>query len=713
LTLGILVTTIQPTIYRARAALEIQDLSENFMNLKDQDPTASAATGATPESYFLTQIKILQSRTLIERVVAKLHNRPVPSTAQPDSRPPWTYVRELFHRSAPSGAERQLFVESVSDHVTVRAPAQTHIVEVFFDSEDPRLAADFANALVQEFVTYSREMRWESAQKTVDWLTIQLGEMKTKLEASEAKLQDYAQSAGLSFTDEPQHLGELKLRQLQDEASRAQADRAEKQSRYELAESRTPEALPAALEDGTLKEYRLKLTDLEQELADLSSTLTPEHYRVRRVQAQIAQLRAAIEQEQQNILTRSANDYAAAKRREALLAQAYIEQAKVVSDQAQKAITYNTLRHEVETNHQIYSALLQRIQQAGLASAMRAGNILIVDTADPPLLPYRPSLFLNSSIGLLCGTFFAFGFVMLRERFDASFRDPGLAPLHLNLPELGIIPRFEGRDGRQIARSTGKSAALTLFRLAGARVQNDPLVADSFRATLTSILLPGLDHKTPRAIVVTSPNPGAGKTTVTGHLGIAAAEMGLRVLLIDGDLRRPRLHEVFHLASSWGLSDLLCQAGELGTIPLPQLALQTQFQRLFILPSGLSVANATQLLYSQRMVNLLLRMKGEFDLVLIDAPPMVHLADARVLGRLADGVILVLRAGQTTRMAAGQACERLAEDGTRIVGTILNSWDFDRASGLGYGDLKNVYANGSESAYPKDEVSALVDSTNG
>ena len=714
LTLGLLVTAVQPTIYRARAALEIQDLAENFMNLKDQDPTTSGATGATPESHFLTQLKILQSRTLIERVVAKLHDHPAASAARskPVSRWTWNYVRGLLRRPDPLDGDRQHTVESVMDRVTVRAPAQTHIAEVFFDSEDPGLAADFANTLVQEFVTYSREMRWESAQKTVDWLTIQLGDMKTKLEASEARLQAYAQSAGLSFTAEPQHLAELKLRQLQDEVTRAQADRADKQSRYELAESRTTEALPAALEDGTLKEYRLKLTDLEQALADLSSTLTSEHYRVRRVKAQIAQLKTAIQQEQQNVLTRSANDYAGAKRHEALLTHAYAEQAKIVSDQAQKAIHYNTLRHEVETNHQIYSALLQRIQQAGLASAMRAGNILVVDTADPPLLRYRPSLFLNSAVGLCCGVFLAFAFVMFRERLDTSFRDPGLAPLHLNLPELGIIPCFGEGDRRQIVVSTGKGAALTFFRLAGARVQNAPLVADSFRTTLTSILLPDLDRKTPRAIVVTSPDPGAGKTTVISHLGIAAAEMGLRVLLIDGDLRRPSLHEIFHLTSSWGLSNLLCPGLDLDTPPLSQLALQTKFQRLFVLPSGLSVTNATQLLYSQPMVDLLRRMKGEFDLVFIDAPPMVHLADARVLGRLADGVILVLRAGQTTRMAAAQACERLAEDGTRIIGTILNSWDFNRASGQGYDDLQKVYARGPESSYPRDETPAfLVDST--
>jgi capsular exopolysaccharide synthesis family protein len=413
-------------------------------------------------------------------------------------------------------------------------------------------------------------------------------------------------------------------------------------------------------------------------------------------------------------LTRSANDFTAAKRREDLLTQAYGEQAKVVSDQEQKAIQYNTLRHEVETNHQIYSALLQRIQQAGLASAMRAGNILVVDTADPPLLPYRPNLFLNAAIGLCCGAFLAFGLVMLNESFDASFRDPGLSPLHLNLPELGIIPRFGGGDGRQIVISTGKGTALTLSRLAGARVQNDPLVSDSFRATLTSILLPDLDRKMPRAIVVTSPDPGAGKTTVTGHIGIAAAEMGLRVLLIDGDLRRPCLNEVFRLSSSWGLSDLLLSGLDLDTTPLSQLALQTQFQRLFILPSGLSVTKATHLLYSQRMADLLRRMKGEFDLVLIDAPPMVHLADARVLGRLADGAILVIRAGQTTRMAATVASERLAEDGTRIIGTILNSWDFDRDAGLGYRDLQKAYARGSESASPRDEAPALiVDSTHG
>ena len=694
LVLSLMVGLAQHRVYRARTSLEIQDLGENFLNLKDQDPTVSPSGGAT-ESYLQTQIKILQSQGLIEQVVTKLslYHGPISSGQKSFS----NSLRAFVHGPYPPDADRQRFINDISNRLTVRAPSQTHIVEVFFDSDDPKLSANFANALVQEFVTYSRQMRWESSRKTVDWLTIQLDEMKTKLEASESQLQDYAHAAGLVFTGDSEHLAELKLRQLQDELAQAQADRADKQSRSELTQSHATEALPSVLEDGTLKEYRVKLADLQREFANLSSTLTPEHYRVRAIEAQIAQLETDIKMEQQNILTRSANDYEGARRREALLSEAYAKQLDVVSSQAQKAIHYSTLKHEVDTNNQIYGALLQRIQQAGLASAMRSGNILIVDTAAPPTEPYSPNLPLNSAIGLFCGTFFAVGAVLLSERLNTSFHDPGVAPMYLKIPELGVIPRLkDGMPGRLTA--SGTSSALTLrgaMRVGGV---DRALFVESFRNVLTSILLPSPDGKIPKIIVVASPEPGAGKTTVTAQLGIAAAEAGRRLVLIDGDLRRPQLHEALSVSSSWGLSDLLQSELDLDAAPFSDLALETAIPRLFVLPSGSMLEKPNQLLHSQRMSDLLRRITREVDLVLIDAPPIIPIADARILGHLSDGVILVLHANHTTRHAASAACERLEEDGTRVLGTVLNSWKLRQDQASGYGDLYKSYGRSSSSS---------------
>jgi receptor protein-tyrosine kinase len=200
-------------------------------------------------------------------------------------------------------------------------------------------------------------------------------------------------------------------------------------------------------------------------------------------------------------------------------------------------------------------------------------------------------------------------------------------------------------------------------------------LAEAYRATLTSILLPTLHGQGPRVLVLTSPEAGAGKTTVTSNLGMATAEIGRRVLLIDADLRRPRLHRLFEIPNSFGLTDILRITTPLEEIPVNQLVRQTKIPGLCLVPSGPTTDGLTSLLYSPRLTEFLERVAKEFDLVLIDAPPMLYFADARVLGRHSDGVILVLRSGQTKRDAAILARQRFDEDGTCVLGTILNSWD--------------------------------------
>ena len=211
------------------------------------------------------------------------------------------------------------------------------------------------------------------------------------------------------------------------------------------------------------------------------------------------------------------------------------------------------------------------------------------------------------------------------------------------------------------------------------------LIAECARTTLTSILLPNQDAELPHVVVLTSPSLGDGKTTVACNLSTAVAEIGRKVLLIDGDLRRPRLHKVFGVPNTWGLSDLLWRDTPLETTPISQMLHPTEVSWLCLLPAGSCGVPPTNLFYSPRMSRLMARLRREFEMIMIDAPPMIHLADARVLGRLADGVILVVRAGQTTTESARSAIQRFAEDGTRVIGTVLNSWDPRTTGTYGYG----------------------------
>jgi capsular exopolysaccharide synthesis family protein len=357
-----------------------------------------------------------------------------------------------------------------------------------------------------------------------------------------------------------------------------------------------------------------------------------------------------------------------------------------MSEQAAKVAHYNILKREVDTNRQLYDSMLQNVQQAGMTSALGASNIRVVDSAVPPSRPYKPSVALNSALGLLAGAFFGIAFVVVQERADRSIQGPGDTALYLDVPELGAIPSAKAEQSRLFAyyqngkalgnkkSENGKPSPVELVT----SYKKPSLIADSFRATLTSILYSGENGDRPRVIVITSANPGEGKTTVASNLALALAEISQSVLtqsvlLIDGDMRRPRLHEIFGVPNRWGLTDLL--DGKTPPNGCEGMVFKTGFRNLSLLPSGSTAINTAALLHSPRALELLNRMRGEFHTVIIDTPPVLHMPDARVLGRFSDGVVLVVRSAQTMRDAAVAANQRLAADGTRVIGTILNQWD--------------------------------------
>jgi succinoglycan biosynthesis transport protein ExoP len=684
---GLIFSLFQTPLYRAVTSLQVDDLNENFQNLKDQDPTSG---GGAAESYFQTQIKVLQSRDMLERVITKLHM--ADRIAEDDKKSFWSkWTRRRTEDERLSAVHEEELMRDVQQHLTVQAWGTTRLAEIYYEDRDPQLAADFANTLVTEFISQSRESRWEATQGTAEWLTGHLNTLKKNLEISENQLQDYARSSGLVFTSQNGNVADQKLQQVQEELSKAQSILTEKQANYEMAKDNPVESLPATLDDPTMRDYRQKLTELQRQHAELSSTLTPEHYKVRKVEAEIAELQQALEKERGNIQRRAADEYQAAQRRERLLARSYDEQARTVSDVNGKSIRYSTLKHEVDTNRQLYDALLLRVKQAGLAAAMRSSNVLVVDAAKPPVFPYRPNFKVNAALGLLSGLFLGVAFVLVSERLNRSIESPGLSPSYLNLPELGVIPMAEDSRRRLDWFPAASAPTLQMTPLpknGHAPVKAHSPISEAYRGALSSILLPTLNGAGRQIIVITSPEAGAGKTTVTSNLGVATAETGRRVLLIDADFRRPRLHRVFDMPNSTGLTDLLRLNTPIETTPLKSLVQATKIPGLSLMTSGPTTNSPSTLLYSPRLVEFLERMGREFDVVLIDAPPMLQFADARVMGRYSDGVILVLRAGQTKWEAAMLACQRFDEDRTRVLGTILNSWD-----------LKNHYRSAYSDAY--------------
>lgn len=682
--LGILaalaLTAVQTPIYQARTIIEVQSLTETSL-----EPLGDSARtpGHTPESYLQTQARILASASVRSRVEARMQRE---QTVPYEAPARFAAIRRAL-RMAPAKAEAAGAGRLPHVSVQVKPYEHTRLIEVLCDAPDPEIAARYANTLTDEYVEYYLEARWNAAERATQWLTAQLDKLRVRLRESENKLQAYSRGAGLVFTSERHNVEQERLAQIQAELSRAQADRVMKQSAYEIAAASPPDSVPQVLDHGRLGTYQAQLADLRRQLAELTSEMTPAHYRVARVQSQIKDLEDTFRRERDNIMARIRNEYNAAVRRETVLAASYNRQARLVSEQAGKTVNYDILRREVESNRKLYDELLERVQGAGLASAMRASNIRVVDPAIPPSSPYRPNIYRNLAMGLFSGLLLAVGLIVAADHINRSLKAPGETPYHLKVPELGVIPegsspgvRSVHDPGRLLTGGGEEPADMALVTW-----QDRPsLMAESFRSTLASILVSDFDGRRPKVILVTSAGRGEGKSSTVCNLGIALAEINQKVLLLDADMRKPHIHHVFNAPNTWGLSDLLREKTPLEDMPLEALARETEIAGLYILPSGTGAVSIANLLYSNRTAELIDRLRLEFDMVLIDTPPMLYIADARVLGRLADASILVVRAGRTTRDAALNAKQRLEDDRIPVLGTILNGWDPRSKTRYGY-----------------------------
>jgi polysaccharide biosynthesis transport protein len=586
--------------------------------------------------------------------------------------------------------------------VRVHASGQTRVIEVTVDSVDPRVAADFANTFAVEFIDENIEGRWKMSVHTGDWLDSQLRSTRNQLEESEAKLQAYARSTGLLFTGGGESKGstnvsEDKLRQVQQSLSAATADRVAKQSRYEMARAGPPEGLPDLLNDGTLDEYRSKLTELRREIADLTALYTADYPKVKRLEAQLHSVESSFGRQRAAILDRIKNEYDETVKREDLLTAEYVNQARTLTGENEKAIRYSILKRDVDSNWQLFDAMLQRIKEAGVVAALRASNVRVLDGAKIPLSPYKPTPIPDAGVGLFAGLFLGVIVAVVRERADRSFRGPGQTTLWLNVPELGIIPDKKhnsakcfydpGKPGRKEhalpehkAKSTTGLAICDGPELISLH-RKSSMMAEAFRIMLPHVIFSNHDRNGLKSIVLTSANPAEGKTTIACNLAIALAEIGKRVVLIDADLRRPHLHKVFGLDNEFGLCSVL-QGGWTSIKSVGQMGYTgcsvAISENLCVLPSGPVVHDVGKVLFAERMRDLFTTLKEEFEIVLIDAPPVFQFPDARVLGRMADGVILVVRAGHTTREVALTALRNLTDVQCRILGTILNHWDPNR-----------------------------------
>ena len=684
-TIGLFATLKEKPVYRARVLVEIQKENPDIPTLQELFQVESIS-----DTYLETQYRILKSENLARRVIADLKLDRLTEFYQPAFW--WTRPKQEASLSPAVDAGGNVSPESVidnevlkkfQDRLDVEPLKRSRLVEVSFESNDRNLAAQVVNTLAATYIQQNLEARWQASQKASEWLSQQLLGMKSKLEKSEDDLQQYARDNGLLFLETDKGTSEnivtQRLRQLQEELTKSQADRYEKESLYLLVQQGDFASLPGVFNNKLMQDLTEKLAELERERSRLTSIFNPDYPQVKEIQSQIDESQTTLSGERERAAKAITNDYRAAVGRENMLQQAFKDQQREADLIAEKSVQYNILKREADTNKQLYVGLLEKLKETGVSTSMKATNIRVIDPAYPPKKPDSPRIPLNLSLALLLGLSLGIGAAFLQEHLDNSFKTAGEIERFLQLPALASVPAIESSTNgnghglyaraRHLANDKHRSTSIvpSWNRIEG-NGQNTPL-AEAFHELRTSVLLSTAKHP-PRTLLVTSAKGGEGKTTVAANLAVSLAQLGEKVLLIDADLRRPSLHKFFGVANTSGLVNFLT-----GSPDWRSLLSQAAPIGLFVMPSGPVPPNPADLLSSEYMPLLIREATKEYKFVVLDSPPLLNLADSRVLATLVDGVILVVGGGITPRELVHRAYASAVDAGSHVLGATINFAD--------------------------------------
>ena len=700
-TVVLIATLKQRSVYRAQVLLEIQKENPDIPTIKELYELEEVS-----DAYLRTQYSILASESLARRVIDQLDLQ----TLSEFNSPSWWHVWPLTRkRSAvqtfavsrvPEVRDRglsQQVLERFQSRLLIDPVNRTRLVAIRFDSHDPELAARVVNTLAADYVDQSLEARWEATQKASDWLSQQLVGVKAKLESSEDELQSYARRNGLVFleTDKgaSENVANERLQQLQDQLTKAQVERYEKEALYRLVQTGESGALPGVFQNKLIQDLSERLAEFKREYAQLSTTFNPDYPRVKEIQSQIDDIEASLAEERKRAADSIVNDYSAAVRRENLLQEGLEEQQKQVNLIAERSVQYNILKREVDTNKQLYEGLLQRLKEAGVSAGLKASNIRIVDSAEPPAKPVEPKTPLNLAVALFLGLGLGICTALFQERMDDTLKGDDDIERLVGLPSLALIPIVpaSNRDQHGIHKflpgdktlmlkgdGTGKNSRSSWHRIDRDGIQHPPLV-EAFRSLRTSVLLSTPDRP-PSSLLVTSAQPAEGKTTVACNLAISLAQLGHRVLLVDADLRVPSLHKLFGIGGSVGLVSYLTGQQDWRTAVRPSGSLG-----LDLLVCGPVPPNPSELLSSQSMGALIRSAIAEYKFTILDSSPMLALADSRILAPLVNGVLLVAKCGITSREHLHHAQSGIRGVDGNLIGVVLNNVDIRTNGYYNYG----------------------------
>jgi capsular exopolysaccharide synthesis family protein len=658
---------MQP-IYEATARVEIDRENNNAIRFSDSE---SYDMFEDLEDYITTQSKILTSETLAMRTVKSMGLDKLPQFGGNGK------ALKLEPAGSDAALQRPAALGAFLGRLSVKRVPNSRLLDVSFESTDPSLAAHVVNAHLNNFIEENFRSRYEAANQASTWLAGQLNEMKIKVENSEDARLAYERQNQIWTIDEKSDMTSQKLSDLNKQLTEAQTDRINKEAVYELVQTGNYDAISAVRESSVIQDILKQQSQLSAQYTDALNQYGPKYPKVLRLQAQLKDLDQLITREKTNIGNQVEAEYRGARQRELLLVSALDEQKAETNQMAEKLVQYNILKHDAEANKQLYDGMLQKLKEAGITAGLRSSNIRIVDPALIPTGPTSPNRTRNVMLSILVGLIGGIGLALLREYLDNTVKTPDDIETLARLPSLAVVPALSNSSGKRSGRFSkllkspviaGKEGRAELISHNMPQSQ----MSEAFRALRTSLLLSQADHP-PQVILMTSALPREGKTTAAVNLAVTLAQLGDKTLLVDADLRKPGINRALSLVDGKhaGLSSYLAGVSSLDLITVPHPAITN----LAAIPTGPIPPNPADLLSSRRLTELIADLRTRYKFVVIDSPPIMAATDAVILSVLVDGVLLVVRSGETPKEAFTRTRDLLAGVKCHMLGVVLNAVD--------------------------------------
>ena len=566
--------------------------------------------------------------------------------------------------------------------ISVEPVGDSRLVNISFEAHDRQLAAEAVNGLADGFIDWLLDRKVDATKKGRDFLKKQLAQSQINLESSEEELNKFAKANDIVSLDENMNNIYHTFSTLNEALAEAQRVRLEKESLYNHVQNGNIESLPVIINDGYIQGLKSEHARVKSEYSRMSATFKSEYPPLKELGAKVASLDSKIAEAESNVAASIESDYKAALKTERTLQTKYEEQKGLALDLNERSVQYNILKRDVESNKSIYESLLQRLKETEVASAITASHIQVVDYASVPLAPFKPNLKLNLLFAAFIGMFGGVCFAFFLEYLDNTVRTPEEVRDKLRLPLLGGIYELEKTEREMLP--VEKSFLL------------DPRshIAEAFRTIRTSIMLstPG---NPPQTILVTSCFPSEGKTTVSINLASSFAQAGSKVLLLEADLRRPRIGNILE-SKGEGLSSYLT-----GNSSLDEVIKESDLPNLSILPVGALPVNPSELLGSEQMRDLIERLRDEYEYIIVDGPPSLGFVDAHLVSNIVDGVAVVVRAGSTPRKSIRELIDKLQSIRANLLGVIINGIELNQ-SGYYYKSYSYYYGGNDEDTKDND-----------